>query len=107
MPVTARGLGWRSRAGWWRRTQAASRWKTARRAKRGFALPCRRRTRSRCCDWRRFVLSEDVNVDILEPADQGGGGVPGPPPAPPVTEDDFGIQSLAEIAGESRRNVAS
>src|ERR1700704_33508 len=107
MPATAPGWGSRSRAGWWRRTPAALRWRTARRAKRCFALRCRGRTRSRFCDGGRHVLPENVHVDVLEQADQGRGSIPGTPATPAVAENDLGIERFPNVAGERRGHAAA
>src|ERR1700682_1915772 len=100
----ARGWGWRPRAGWSKPTPAASRSKTARRARRRFAL--RSRNRSRLRGGGRLVPSENVHVDVLEQQDQGGGRIPGPPPATPAPQDHLGIQRLAQVAGERRGHIS-
>src|ERR1700694_5508970 len=104
MPGMARGWGWRSLAGSWRRTPAISCWKTASRASRRSAL--RSRNRSRSCRGGRLLPAEDVHVDIIELPDQGGGRIPGPPAAAAASKDDLDVQRLAQVARERRGHIS-
>src|SRR6202011_530396 len=104
MPGMARGWGWRSPAGSWRRTPAPSCWKTASRARRRSALRCR--NRSRFCHGGRLLPAEDVHVDIIELPDQRGGRIPGPPPPVAASEDDLGVQRLTQVACERRGHIS-
>src|SRR4029077_4684573 len=104
MPEMARGWGWQSLAGSWRRTPATSCWKTASLARRRSAL--RSRNRSCFCHGGRLLSAEDVHVDIIELSDQRGGRIPRPPPAVAPSKDDLGVQRLAQVARERGGHIS-
>src|SRR6202521_2459510 len=83
---------------------ATSCWKTASRARRRSAL--RSRNRSRFCRGGRLLPAEDVHVDIVELPDQRGGRIPGPPLAVAASQDDLGVQRLAQVARERRGHIS-
>src|SRR3989442_15461963 len=101
----APGWGWRSRAGWSRRTPAASCWKTAHRARRRFAV--RSTNRSWFCDGGGLVLTENVHIDIVEHPNQGCGCVPDAPGTTSPPEHDLSAERLANVHGERGRHVAA
>src|ERR1700680_2231036 len=55
----------------------------------------------------RLLSPEDVDVDLVEQADQCGRCIPGSPGTPAASENDLGVERLADVCGQRRRNVAA